>query len=138
MIIKIDYDSLTVETGVSFLYDTEENLKTAIKNILNYNFVDDKYLYIVEMSAGEFIKYYQAVCERCDEINILFYNNSGINEAVVRPKIMFLFEDTESCNHFVEYFEKIDDLNERVRNELIYGSTDSVVMKLSIPHSLLL
>lgn len=126
---------LTVEMGITFLFDADETLKTIIKKQLECDYVEDKYLYIVGMNAKKFIDYYHAVFEKCEEINDIYQNGSGINEAVVVPKIMFLFDDMKSCDYFREYFESIDDPEQKVSNELSYGSTDNIAMKLTIPHS---
>lgn len=129
---------LTLEMGITFLFDTEETLKTIIKKHLGCDYIEDKYLYIVGMNAKKFTDYYQAVCEKCVEINEIYHNSSGINETVVCPKTMFLFDNTKSCDYFREYFEGIDDSEQKVRTELAYGSTASIAMKLTIPHSLMI
>lgn len=129
---------LTLEMGITFLFDAEETLKTIIKKQLGCDYFEDKYLYIVGMNAKKFTNYYQAVCKKCEEINEIYHNSSGVNEAVVCPKIMFLFDNLKSCDYFREFFEKIDDSEQKVCNELAYGSTGSIVMKLTIPHSLMI
>lgn len=127
---------LTLEIGITFLFDAEETLKTIIKKQLGCDYIEDKYLYIVGMNARQLTNYHRAVSEKCEEINEIYQNNSGINEAVVCPKMMFLFEDMKSCDYFREYFEKIDDPVEKVQAELAYGSTGSIAMKLAIPNPL--
>ena len=125
----------TLEIGITFLFDADEALKTIIKEQPGCDYLEDKYLYIVGMDGKKFTKYYQAVIEKCEEINELFHNGSGINEAVVSPKVMFLFEDMKSCDYFREYFERIDDSEEKVRTELAYGSTANLAQKLTLPFS---
>lgn len=129
---------LTLEMGMTFLFDTEEILKTIIKKQLKCDYFEDKYLYIVGMNAKKFTDYYQAVIEKCMEINEIYHNGSGINESVVCPKTMFLFDNMRSCDYFREYIEGIDDSEQKVRTELAYGSTANIALKLTIPHPLMI
>lgn len=131
-------NGLTLEMGITFLFDTDEALKTIIKKQLGCDYIEDKYLYIVGMNAKKFNDYYHAVLKKCEELNDIYQNVSGINESVVFPKIMFLFDNMKSCDYFREYFERIDDPAQKVSTELAYGSTDHVAMKLTIPHSLII
>lgn len=124
--------NMSVEQGITVLFDINKYLKILIENMLGKENINDKYLYIVGMDASAFRSYYHDVCIKCEEINQIYHNDSGINEAVACPKMMFLFDNMNSCKNFKDYFEKIEDASEKVHNELVYGSTDSVSMTLSI------
>ena len=54
-------NGLTLEMGITFLFDTDEALKTIIKKQLGCDYIEDKYLYIVGMNAKKFNDYYHAV-----------------------------------------------------------------------------
>lgn len=121
-----------IRKGITLLFDANESIKTLVCNMLDKESVEDKYLYLVGMDTLQFRLYYQNVCKECEEINQLFYNSGDINNGIACPKVMFLFDNMNSCKNFRDFFEKIDDPVEKVRNELAYGSTDNIAMTLSI------
>lgn len=122
----------TIAEGVGVLFDTPEAMKKLIKNMLGQINIEDKYLFISNMSVEQFREYYRAVMKKCEEINEIFIHEDGINVAVVCPKIMFVFHNLESCYLLKSYLEKIEDEEELVNNELIYQSTEHIVMTLDI------
>ena len=121
-----------VGKGITVLFDINDSIKTLVCNMLEKECVEDKYLYLVGVDTLQFGLYYQNVCKECEEINQLFYSSGDINNGIVCPKVMFLFDNMNSCKNFRAFFEKIDDLVEKVQNELAYGSTDNIAMTLSI------
>lgn len=122
----------TVSQGITVLFDIKEKIKSIICSMFGKENIEDKYLYFVGIEASQFRNYYKEVCKKCEDINQIFDNCGEINSDGVCPKVMFLFDDMNSCKNFRDYFEKIDDSEEKVRNELIYGSTYNISMTLSI------
>ncbi len=121
-----------IRKGITVLFDANDSIKTLVCNMLDKESVEDKYLYLVGMDTLQFGLYYRNVCKECEEINQLFYNSGDINNSIACPKVMFLFDNMNSCKNFMDFFEKIDDPVEKVQNELAYGSTDNIAMTLSI------
>lgn len=122
----------TVGYGITVLFDINESVKTLVCHMLGKESVEDKYLYLVGVNILQFGIYYRNVCKECEDINQIFYSSEDINFGIVCPKVVFLFDNMDSCRYFKDYFEKIDDPVEKVRNELAYGSTDIISMTLSI------
>lgn len=127
----------TIAEGVGVLFDTPVVIKKLIKNMLGEINIEDKYLFISNMSTEQFREYYRAVMKKCEEINEIFIHEDGINVAVVYPKTMFVFQNLESCYLLKSYLEKIEDEEELAKNELTYQSTDHIVMSLDISAPLL-
>ena len=121
-----------VGKGITVLFDINDSIKTLVCNMLEKESVEDKYLYLVGIDTLQFGLYYRDVCKECEDINQLFYNSGDINNGIVCPKVMFLFDNMNSCINFKDFFEKIDDPVEKVQNELAYSSTDNIAMTLSI------
>ena len=121
-----------VGKGITVLFDINDSIKTLVCNMLEKESVEDKYLYLVGVDTLQFGLYYREVCKECEDINQLFYSSGDINNGIVCPKVMFLFDSMNSCNNFKDFFEKIDDSVEKVQNELAYSSTDNIAMTLSI------
>lgn len=121
-----------VGKGITVLFDINDSIKTLVCNMLEKESVEDKYLYLVGVDTLQFGLYYRDVCKECEDINQLFYSCGDINNGIVCPKVMFLFENMNSCKNFKDFFEKIDDPVEKVQNELAYSSTDNIAMTLSI------
>jgi len=121
-----------VGKGITVLFDINDSIKTLVCNMLEKESVEDKYLYLVGVDTLQFGLYYRDVCKECEDINQLFYSCGDINNGIVCPKVMFLFDNMNSCKNFKEFFEKIDDPVEKVQNELAYSSTDNIAMTLSI------
>ena len=121
-----------VGKGITVLFDINDSIKTLVCNMLEKESVEDKYLYLVGIDTLQFGLYYRDVCKECEDINQLFYSSGDINNGIVCPKVMFLFDNMNSCKNFIDFFEKIDDLVEKVQNELAYSSTDNIAMTLSI------
>lgn len=121
-----------VEKGITTLFDIKDSIKTLICNMLGKENVEDKYIYFIGVDPLQFRQYYQNVSKECEDINQIFRGGGYINNCVVTPKHMFLFEDMNSCENFRKFFENIDDPAEKVQNELAYGSTDNIAMTLSI------
>ena len=84
----------------------------------------------------QFELYYHNVCRECENINQLFCNCGEINNDIVCPKTMFLFDNMISYKYVRNFFEKINSPVEKVQNELAYGSTGNIAMKLSIFHTI--
>lgn len=123
-----------VREGITVLFDANESIKTLVCNMLQKECVEDKYLYLVGVDTLQFELYYHNVCRECESINQLFCNCGEINNDIVCPKTMFLFDNMISYKYFRDFFEKIDSPVEKVQNELAYGSTENIAMKLSIFH----
>lgn len=121
-----------VGKGITVLFDINDSIKTLVCNMLEKESVEDKYLYLVGVDTLQFGLYYRDVCKECEDINQLFYSCGDINNGIVCPKVMFLFDNMNSCKNFKDFFEKIDDPVEKVQNELAYSSTDNIAMTLSI------
>lgn len=121
-----------VGKGITVLFDINDSIKTLVCNMLEKESVEDKYLYLVGVDTLQFGLYYRDVCKECEDINQIFYSSGDINNGIVCPKVMFLFDNMNSCKNFKDFFEKIDDPVEKVQNELAYSSTDSIAMTLSI------
>lgn len=121
-----------VGKGITVLFDINDSIKTLVCNMLEKESVEDKYLYLVGVDTLQFGLYYRDVCKECEDINQLFYSSGDINNGIVCPKVMFLFDNMNSCKNFKDFFEKIDDSVEKVQNELAYSSTDNIAMTLSI------
>lgn len=121
-----------VGKGITVLFDINDSIKTLVCNMLEKESVEDKYLYLVGVDTLQFGLYYRDVCKECEDINQLFYSSGDINNGIVCPKVMFLFDNMNSCKNFIDFFEKIDDPVEKVQNELAYSSTDNIAMTLSI------
>ena len=121
-----------VGKGITVLFDINDSIKTLVCNMLEKESVEDKYLYLVGVDTLQFGLYYRDVCKECEDINQLFYSCGDINSGIVCPKVMFLFDNMNSCKNFKDFFEKIDDPVEKVQNELAYSSTDNIAMTLSI------
>lgn len=121
-----------VGKGITVLFDINDSIKTLVCNMLEKESVEDKYLYLVGVDTLKFGLYYRDVCKECEDINQIFYSSGDINNGIVCPKEMFLFDNMNSCKNFKDFFEKIDDPVEKVQNELAYSSTDSIAMTLSI------
>lgn len=121
-----------VGKGITVLFDINDSIKTLVCNMLEKESVEDKYLYLVGVDTLQFGLYYRDVCKECEDINQLFYSCGDINNGIVCPKVMFLFDNMNSCKNFKDFFEKIDDPIEKVQNELAYSSTDNIAMTLSI------
>ena len=121
-----------VGKGITVLFDINDSIKTLVCNMLEKDSVEDKYLYLVGVDTLQFGLYYRDVCKECEDINQLFYSSGDINNGIVCPKVMFLFDNMNSCKNFKDFFEKIDDPVEKVQNELAYSSTDNIAMTLSI------
>ena len=121
-----------VGKGITVLFDINDSIKTLVCNMLEKDSVEDKYLYLVGVDTLQFGLYYRDVCKECEDINQLFYSCGDINNGIVCPKVMFLFDNMNSCKNFKDFFEKIDDPVEKVQNELAYSSTDNIAMTLSI------
>ncbi|MGN0155117.1 MAG: hypothetical protein ACI4A3_11770 [Lachnospiraceae bacterium] len=121
-----------VGKGITVLFDINDSIKTLVCNMLEKESVEDKYLYLVGVDTLQFGLYYRDVCKECEDINQLFYSSGDINNGIVCPKVMFLFDNMNSCKNFKDFFEKIDDPVEKVQNELAYSSTDNIAMTLSI------
>lgn len=125
-----------VGKGITVLFDINDSIKTLVCNMLEKESVEDKYLYLVGVDTLQFGLYYRDVCKECEDINQLFYCSGDINNGIVCPKVMFLFDNMNSCINFKDFFEKIDDPVEKVQNELAYSSTDNIAMTLSIFNSI--
>lgn len=121
-----------VGKGITVLFDINDSIKTLVCNMLEKESVEDKYLYLVGVDTLQFGLYYRDVCKECEDINQIFYSSGDINNGIVCPKVMFLFDNMNSCKNFKDFFEKIDDPVEKVQNELAYSSTDNIAMTLSI------
>lgn len=121
-----------VGKGITVLFDINDSIKTLVCNMLEKESVEDKYLYLVGVDTLQFGLYYRDVCKECEDINQLFYSSGDINNGIVCPKVMFLFDNMNSCKNFMDFFEKIDDPVEKVQNELAYSSTENIAMTLSI------
>lgn len=121
-----------VGKGITVLFDINDSIKTLVCNMLEKESVEDKYLYLIGVDTLQFGLYYRDVCKECEDINQIFYSSGDINNGIVCPKVMFLFDNMNSCKNFKDFFEKIDDPVEKVQNELAYSSTDSIAMTLSI------
>lgn len=121
-----------VGKGITVLFDINDSIKTLVCNMLEKESVEDKNLYLVGVDTLQFGLYYRDVCKECEDINQLFYSSGDINNGIVCPKVMFLFDNMNSCKNFKDFFEKIDDSVEKVQNELAYSSTDNIAMTLSI------
>lgn len=121
-----------VGKGITVLFDINDSIKTLVCNMLEKESVEDKYLYLIGVDTLQFGLYYRDVCKECEDINQLFYSSGDINNGIVCPKVMFLFDNMNSCKNFIDFFEKIDDPVEKVQNELAYSSTDNIAMTLSI------
>lgn len=121
-----------VGKGITVLFDINDSIKTLVCNMLEKDSVEDKYLYLVGVDTLQFGLYYRDVCKECEDINQIFYSSGDINNGIVCPKVMFLFDNMNSCKNFKDFFEKIDDPVEKVQNELAYSSTDNIAMTLSI------
>ena len=121
-----------VGKGITVLFDINDSIKTLVCNMLEKESVEDKYLYLVGVDTLQFGLYYRDVCKECEDINQLFYSSGDIKKGIVCPKVMFLFDNMNSCKNFKDFFEKIDDSVEKVQNELAYSSTDNIAMTLSI------
>lgn len=121
-----------VGKGITVLFDINDSIKTLVCNMLEKESVEDKYLYLVGVDTLQFGLYYRDVCKECEDINQLFYRSGDINNGIVCPKVMFLFDNMNSCKNFKDFFEKIYDPVEKVQNELAYSSTDNIAMTLSI------
>ena len=121
-----------VGKGITVLFDINDSIKTLVCNMLEKESVEDKYLYLVGVDTLQFGLYYRDVCKECEDINQLFYSCGDINNGIVCPKVMFLFDNMNSCKNFKDFFEKIDYPVEKVQNELAYSSTDNIAMTLSI------
>ena len=121
-----------VGKGITVLFDINDSIKTLVCNMLEKDSVEDKYLFLVGVDTLQFGLYYRDVCKECEDINQLFYSSGDINNGIVCPKVMFLFDNMNSCKNFKDFFEKIDDPIEKVQNELAYSSTDNIAMTLSI------
>lgn len=121
-----------VGKGITVLFDINDSIKTLVCNMLEKESVENKYLYLVAVDTLQFGLYYRDVCKKCEDINQLFYSCGNINNGIVCPKVMFLFDNMNSCKNFKDFFEKIDDPVEKVQNELAYCSTDNIAMTLSI------
>lgn len=121
-----------VGKGITVLFDINDSIKTLVCNMLEKESVEDKYLYLVGVDTLQFGLYYRNVCKECEDINQLFYSSGDINNGIVCPKVMFLFDNMNSCKNFKVFFEKIDDPVEKVQNELAYSSTENIAMTLSI------
>lgn len=121
-----------VGKGITVLFDINDSIKTLVCNMLEKESVEDKYLYLVGVDTLQFGLYYRDVCKECEDINQLFYSSGDINNGIVCPKVVFLFDNMNSCKNFKDFFEKIDDPVEKVQNELAYSSTDNIAMTLSI------
>lgn len=121
-----------VGKGITVLFDINDSIKTLVCNMLEKESVEDKYLYLVGVDTLQFGLYYRDFCKECEDINQLFYSCGDINNGIVCPKVMFLFDNMNSCKNFKDFFEKIDDPVEKVQNELAYSSTDNIAMTLSI------
>lgn len=121
-----------VGKGITVLFDINDSIKTLVCNMLEKESVEDKYLYLVGVDTLQFGLYYRDVCKECEDINQFFYSSGDINNGIVCPKVMFLFDNMNSCKNFKDFFEKIDDPVEKVQNELAYSSTDNIAMTLSI------
>lgn len=121
-----------VGKGITVLFDINDSIKTLVCNMLEKESVEDKYLYLVGVDTLQFGLYYRDVCKECEDINQLFYSSGDINNGIVCPKVMFLFDNMNSCKNFKDFFEKIDAPVEKVQNELAYSSTDNIAMTLSI------
>ena len=121
-----------VGKGITVLFDINDSIKTLVCNMLEKDSVEDKYLYLVGVDTLQFGLYYRDFCKECEDINQLFYSCGDINNGIVCPKVMFLFDNMNSCKNFKDFFEKIDDPVEKVQNELAYSSTDNIAMTLSI------
>lgn len=122
----------TVGKGITVLFDINDSIKTLVCNMLEKESVEDKYLYLVGVDTLQFGLYYRDVCKECEDFNQIFYSSGDINNGIVCPKVMFLFDNMNSCKNFKDFFEKIDDPVEKVQNELAYSSTDNIAMTLSI------
>ncbi|MBQ8038472.1 MAG: hypothetical protein IJ274_01115 [Lachnospiraceae bacterium] len=127
----------TVNEGVGTLFDTPEPIKQMLTNMLGQTDFDDKHLFISEMDTEQFREYYNAVVQKCDEINELFFHEDGVNTAVVFPKLMYLFHNLESCYLLKNYFDKAATPEELAQRELAYQSTDHIIMTLDISAPLL-
>lgn len=121
-----------VGKGITVLFDINDSIKTLVCNMLEKESVEDKYLYLVGVDTLQFGLYYRDVCKECEDINQLFFSSGDINNGIVCPKVMFLFDNMNSCKNFKDFFEKIYDPVEKVQNELAYSSTDNIAMTLSI------
>ena len=121
-----------IEYGVGVLFDTPEEIKGIIKNMLKEADFEDRYLFIPNMTVEQFREYYKCVMNKCDELNELFVHEDGINTAVAFPKMMFVCHNLESCYLMESYLNKITDPEKLAKSELAYHSTDHIVMTLDI------
>lgn len=122
----------TVNEGIRVLFDTSEPIKKILANMLGQVDLDDKYLFISEMEAGQFREYYQSVVQKCYELNELFVQEGSVNTTVVTSKLMYVCHNLESCYFLKDYLQSISDPEELVRGELTYTSTYHIVSILDI------
>ena len=93
----------TVNEGIRVLFDTSEPIKKILANMLGQVDLDDKYLFISEMEAGQFREYYQSVVQKCYELNELFVQEGSVNTTVVTSMLMYVCHNLESCYFLKDY-----------------------------------
>ena len=95
-----------VGKGITVLFDINDSIKTLVCNMLEKESVEDKYLYLVGVDTLQFGLYYRDVCKECEDINQLFYSCGDINNGIVCPKVMFLFDNMNSCKNFKDFIKQ--------------------------------